>query len=456
MLLFIGDIREVRTLLPENHNYKETENEESVLFYELKKVSVTNPETLIQSNYLNTFAKRLENLDTSLLIRKNVHLIYTSSEKVELEGEDLPGFGSAEFRNDIQKLAGHTYSVKQHDFYLPDGEEVSVFLVRDASPLLKFTHTFFPVLFVILILVLVLTNGLLTYFVSKSIIKPIEQLKRAANQIKGGNLDHSLTIIKQDEIGQLAQSFEEMRKQLKESFEIQNQYEENRKELLAHISHDLKTPITAIKGYVEGIRDGVADTREKQDRYIQTIYAKAVDLDQLIDELFLYSKLDLKKLPFHFENINLRSYLSDYIEELQFDLEKKDTTLTFAYEEGTTYFVSADPEKLKRVLSNIIENSLKYMDKAVKNIHISLLYEDDFLKVSIADNGPGISLDALPFIFERFYRAEQSRNVQTGGSGLGLAIARMIILEHNGTIFAESEINKGTTISFKLKLKDEE
>ena len=241
-----------------------------------------------------------------------------------------------------------------------------------------------------------------------------------------------------------------MRIQLKESHKIQKQYEDNRKELIAHISHDLKTPITSIKGYIEGIRDGVADTPEKRVRYIQTIYTKAVDMDHLIDELFLFSKLDLGKVPFEFERIDIKDYLTDYFEELSFDLRKQNVDLNFQFTPNGIYHVLADREKFKRVLANIINNSLKYMDKDKKELKITLHSTDENVEISISDNGPGIPDESIPFIFNQFYRAEQSRNKLTGGSGLGLSIAKMIIEEHNGEIKLESTLLVGTKITIYL------
>ncbi len=145
---------------------------------------------------------------------------------------------------------------------------------------------FFPLLFFSLLVILVVTNSVLTYLVSRSIIRPLNRLKKAAEEIKEGNLDFSVESASRDEIGQLSNAFEEMRHQLKVSIERQLRFEENRKELISNISHDLKTPITAIKGYVEGIQDGVADTPDKMDKYVRTIYAKADSMDHMIDELF--------------------------------------------------------------------------------------------------------------------------------------------------------------------------
>jgi signal transduction histidine kinase len=314
-----------------------------------------------------------------------------------------------------------------------------------------FGKTFILFRFIGLLLALIITNGLLTYFVSKSIIKPINKLSEAAQQISEGNLDFKIEPMNKDELGQLSKTFEMMRRKLKESAELQMKYEENRKELITNISHDLKTPMTSIIGYVEGIRDGISNTPEKMDRYIQTIYTKANDMDHLIDELFLYSKLDLHRVTFYYEEVDLKSYLSDYIEELRFDIEKDGVVVTFHADQDDSYHVMADREQLKRVTTNIFHNSLKHMDKVEKRIDIYLSLKKEDVIIQIQDNGRGISEDALPNIFDRFYRADASRNTSTGGSGLGLAITKRIVEEHGGDIWAESKIGEGTSIFYTLK-----
>jgi histidine kinase len=449
IIVFLGDIREMATFLPESHNYHKTKQEDTLFFLELKEKSAVNPAELMSKEYLESLNNDLSEIKSGLIIRKNGEIFYlTRLENIRTEA--LPEFGTEKSFRSLEEIGEQTFALKQHDFYLQDGSEVSLFLMRDASPWNQFVRTFFPILFGLCLLILIATNGLLTYFVSKSIIKPINELKKAAHFIKDGDLKHSITAARNDEIGQLTHAFEEMRIQLKESHEIQKQYEDNRKELIAHISHDLKTPITSIKGYIEGIRDGVADTPEKKARYIQTIYTKAVDMDHLIDELFLFSKLDLGKIPFDFERIDIKDYLTDYFEELSFDVRKQNVDLHFQFAPLGNYHVLADREKFKRVLANIINNSLMYMDKDKKELTISMKSTDENVEISIADNGPGIPEESIPFIFNQFYRAERSRNKLTGGSGLGLSIAKMIIEEHNGMIRLESTLTVGTKITIIL------
>jgi histidine kinase len=450
MVVFLGDIREMAYFLPESHNYHKTVQQDSVLFFKLKEKSVMDPNELLNKDYLSSLDTELKDIKSSLVIRDDNQIFYSSLDVNNVKAKDLPPFGETSSIRNLEQIGTETFAIKQHDFYLKDGSKISLFLMRDASPWNKFVKTFFPILFGLCLLILVVTNGLLTYFMSKSIVKPINRLKKAARSIKNGNLEHSITAVRKDEIGLLTEDFEEMRLQLKELFEIQKQYEENRKELIAHISHDLKTPITSIKGYIEGIRDGVADTPEKRARYIQTIYTKAVDMDHLIDELFLFSKLDLGKVPFHFEIVDMKNYLEDFLEELSFDLTKMNVAIDYNFNSMGNYLVKADREKFKRVLSNIINNSLKYMDKEQKKLNITLSSIGKTIEINITDNGPGIPAESLPLIFNQFYRAEQSRNKLTGGSGLGLSIARMIVEEHSGSIQVESKLNAGTKISITL------
>lgn len=443
---FFGDPQELRLTFDRTGHYQGMSPVERQ-FIELKKIAALSPEKLMNISYLSSIAEEFKEKGTILIVRKKDKIIYHSPHVKQLPTEDLPSFGFEESNRPIQRIGNRLFSIQKHDFFYSDGTGGTLFLLQDA----EFVKIFFPILFGSLVLVLIVTNGLLSYFVSKSIIKPVHELMMAARKISDGDLRFQIKTTKKDELGQLLQAFEIMRKKLKESIDLQNQYEDNRKELIANISHDLKTPITAIKGYVEGIRDGVANSPEKMDRYTQTIYSKANDMDYLIDELFLYSKLDLKRLPFHFEKIDLRNYLSDYIEELRLDLTKRNITLTLHSSKVESYEVVVDREQLKRVITNIIDNSLKYMDKKKKRIELSLQEKEGTVLMRIQDNGPGIDPEALSLLFDRFYRGDSSRNTETGGSGLGLAIAKRIVEEHGGKIWAESVLGEGTSILFTLK-----
>lgn len=179
------------------------------------------------------------------------------------------------------------------------------------------------------------------------------------------------------------------------------------------------------------------------------IAKKAEDMERLIDELLLFSRLDLRRVPFHWEVMDLTAFLRDCAEELRLDPRMKGVAIGLSALRGPIY-VKADREKLRRVIMNIVDNSLKYMDKAERNLWVELSEGEREATVCIRDNGPGIEEKALEQIFDRFYRAEPSRNTETGGSGLGLAIVKQIIEEHGGRVWAESRRGEGTSIYFSL------
>lgn len=304
----------------------------------------------------------------------------------------------------------------------------------------------------IIVLTLVLTSALVMMSLYNAVVRPLGKLKKATREIKYGNLDFKLEATSKDEIGELFEDFDDMRKRLKESAEEKMQYDSDNKALIRNISHDLKTPITAIKGYCEGIIDGVANTPEKLDRYVRTIYNKANDMDKLIDELTIYSRIDTNRIPYLFDKINVAEYFQERADELQMDLDAQSIELTYYnYLQDNDVTIIGDKEQLKRVVNNIVSNSVKYMDKSKGMINLRVRDADDFVQVELEDNGRGISSRDLPYIFDRFYRADASRNSQTGGSGIGLSIARKVIEDHGGRIWATSKEGTGTVIHFVLR-----
>ncbi len=301
------------------------------------------------------------------------------------------------------------------------------------------------------ILIMAMTCSFLMAWIYRSILTPIETLKKATRNIRDGNLDFEVEIGDDDEIGELCADFEEMRIRLKESTEEKVVFDSQNKELISNISHDLKTPITAVKGYVEGIMDGVADTPEKMDRYIRTIYNKANEMDRLINELTFYSKIDTNRIPYTFNKIHISDYFEDCVDELSVELESSGVSLTYFNYLEEDAVVIADAEQLKRVINNIISNSLKYMNKPKGVINIRLRDVGDFIQIEIEDNGKGIAQKDLANIFERFYRTDASRNSSKGGSGIGLSIVKKIMEDHGGQVWATSKEGTGTTMYLALR-----
>ena len=301
--------------------------------------------------------------------------------------------------------------------------------------------------FVILISV-ALVVGLWVY---RGIAVPLVKLKKATQNIKEGNLDFVLDVEGKDEFSELCQDFEEMRRRLKESTEEKSLIEKENRELISNISHDLKTPITAVKGYVEGIMDGVADTPEKMDRYVRTIYNKTNEMDHLINELTFYSKIDTNRIPYTFSKLNVEDYFEDCSEEVGLELETRGIELVYANYVEKDVMVIADGEQIRRVIHNIISNAIKYMDKPKGIIQIRIKDVGDFIQIEIEDNGKGIGPKDLPYIFDRFYRTDVSRNSSKGGSGIGLSIVKKILEDHGGKVWATSRLGIGTIMYFVLR-----
>jgi len=323
--------------------------------------------------------------------------------------------------------------------------------VRELMP-----EHFLIYMLIAIFIILIITALILTMWIYTSVFHPIRALNMAMKNIADGNLDYQMPQpdkFQKGELGELSFNYEDMRLRLKESAEEKLQHEKQNKELITNISHDLKTPITAIKGYVEGIMDGVADTPEKMDKYIKTIYNKANDMDRLINELTVYSGIDSNRIPYNFHKINVADYFRDCIEEVGLDLESKNIQLNYSNLISPETVVIADPEQLKRVIDNIVGNSIKYLDREKDQdiIDIRILDEVDSIRVEIEDNGKGIASRDLPKIFERFYRTDASRNSMKGGSGIGLSIVKKIIGDHGGYIWATSKEGEGTCMHFVLR-----
>lgn len=306
------------------------------------------------------------------------------------------------------------------------------------------------ILFVV-ITVLVFTSLLVGFWIYRSVAAPLVKLKKATKNIKEGNLDFELEVEGDDEFAELCQDFEDMRKRLKANAEEKLLLDKENKELISNISHDLKTPITAVKGYVEGIMDGVADTPEKMNRYIRTIYNKTNEMDHLINELTFYSKIDTNRIPYTFSKISVTEYFNDCAEELKLELDVKGVDLVYANYVDESVLIIADGEQIRRVIHNIVTNSTKYMNKEHGIIQLRVKDVGDFIQIEVEDNGKGIAAKDLQNIFDRFYRTDFSRNSAKGGSGIGLSIVKKIMEDHGGKVWATSKEGIGTIMYFVLR-----
>lgn len=423
------------------------------LLADLKSTEMTNPELLLDKNFMSEVENTLSEFSGTLIVRYDDQFFNDGQLNV-----------SNEFYNELLKKDRNnnkhrdiTISYQDSMYYFMDheftyqGNTITYYFIIDVTDVKDIRGDFGNVFIFILIFILLIVILPLTYILSKDIIQPLRNLEEGTNNIKEGNLNFKLEATSKNEIGRVIDSFDLMRFELKKALEQQIQYEENRKELISSISHDLKTPITSIKGYVEGIMDGVANSPEKLEKYLQVIYNKSDHMDRLIDDLFLFSKLDLNRLPFDMEDVNISNFIEDCMDELRLEYSKQDIIIHANNKVNSHTLVTMDSQKIKRAIFNIVQNGIKFMDKDEKKLTISLQEVNDIVSIKITDNGIGIKQEQLSLIFDKFYRVDESRNTKVGGTGLGLSIAKQIIEAHQGNIWAKSKLGEGTTVCFTLK-----
>lgn len=312
---------------------------------------------------------------------------------------------------------------------------------ENVSPLISISVVQMLLLVVLIIsfLAVAITNSFVTGRLVRSILTPLQGLAKSADNIRQGNLSDPVGNAGVNELQELFSTFDLMREQLKTNIEENTQHEQKRREMIAGISHDLKTPLTVIQGYSKGLLDGVAKDPEKSKKYLEVINRKSIEMESLLNQLTIFSKLENKSFEFKKELRNLDFLLTRFIRQQR--LQYLDKKITFEYINKCKHInVYIDVLQIQRVLDNIVTNSIKYNDKrkiAIKFfVYVLNGYE---VEISISDNGIGVSEKDLTKIFESFYRVDQSRSTKVEGNGLGLAICKSIIEAHNGHISASSE-----------------
>jgi len=289
------------------------------------------------------------------------------------------------------------------------------------------------------------------FWIYKRILVPLDKMRIATKKIADGNFDYELDEKDFVEIPFLYNDFEKMRIKLKENEEEKILSENATRELVSNISHDLKTPLTAIRGYVEGILDGVASSPQKVRDYLTTIYNKTNDMTKLIDELLYYSRVSGNEFSYNFEKTNVKEFFDNYVKDLYLELDTIKISFSYSANVDADTVIDIDREQIKRALNNIVANAVKYMDKEEPEIHFRVKETMDAINIRISDNGRGIDEKDLPHIFERFYRSDASRNTKLGGSGIGLSIVKKVIENHEGSVVAISKSGVGTDIDIVLK-----
>ncbi len=294
----------------------------------------------------------------------------------------------------------------------------------------------------------------LTSRVTGRLSATLKELRRAADDLREGDLDHEILSCRERELDELAQSLEGVRQRLKAASLAEAAAQEERGLLMANLSHDLRTPITAIKGYVEGIRDGVANTPEKRDHYLEVVYAKTLVLEGLVGNMTDFSEYELGRMQYHFERVELSAFLADLIPEYQADVRGREMAFV-AKPLASPATVTADRGKLKRVLDNLVSNAVKYGRPGGTVVLAAEGYRQGVI-LSVSDDGRGIPEEALAHVFDSFFRADAARSSSVPGSGLGLAICKSIAESHHGKLWLTSREGEGTHAYLYLPLAAKE
>lgn len=385
--------------------------------------------------------KELENVCSSngfsILIKSNGEICYKNFNDEEVV---LQGIKANSINPIIYQVNGRTIIVRK---VIDSAIEYETYAISKKSNVAKLTLTLLQIYLIIALLIPFICVVISNYFISNhmvsSIVVPLRSLVQSANRIRRGDLNCEVKLSDYEELNELCIAFDAMRLQLKENVEKTVLYENNRKELIAGISHDLKTPITVIQGYAKGLLDGVATDSEKQKQYLQTIYRKSFEIETLLNQLILFSKLETKSLVFNFEKCNLDNYLLKIINQFKEDYQNNSLIINY-HNCCKDVMIKLDQNQMNRVITNILSNSLKYSDKEQVIIDIDCyLNGQKEVVIKIKDNGIGVSEENLENIFDSFFRVDESRSTRVEGNGLGLSISKYIVEAHEGRIKAKSE-----------------
>lgn len=302
------------------------------------------------------------------------------------------------------------------------------------------------------VLAVILANTCCSKWISSLIIPPMKEIKRGMQKVRNGNLEGEIQVFREDELGEVCEEFNEMQRWLKRSREEQIKYETYRKELISGISHDLRTPLTTIKGYVGGILDGIASTDEMKKKYLLAVQTRTADLENLVNQLSSYNKMENHVFHYKMEKTSLKKFIQGYLEENEEFIKENHLKISLTVC-GRDQIVM-DRREFKRIVDNLLTNSIRYRQKEESQIEITVREKAGRIEWAIGDDGPGVEEKDLERIFESFCRLDESRTCCSEGSGLGLAIVKRIVIDHQGILYARNR--NGLEICMEFPAVNEE
>lgn len=389
-------------------------------------------------------------------LRRNGEIAFSSKPLLPEAVRDLPAFGGLDQSpiEEAEEGGERLFTIRRLDFRAADGETCSFFVLR--APVAHERHLPYPrQLGLIAALLLLAADGAVGVYFTLRITSSLKKLEVEALRMGSGDLATPVaTGHSYSELSHVFSVLETMRGEIADLLKREHDRETERRELIANLSHDLRTPLSSIRGYVDGLRDGIADTPEKAKRYLDVTAEKIRLLDRMIGEIFLLSTLEEGEVPPERRRVELGGFVREGIEELEIALPKSDIRLIGPPNRPSPLFIFADPNQLRRVVENIVENARRHGGKKPITVSFTLGREADRAVLRVEDDGLGIPEGELEAAFGRFYRGAAER--PGGGTGLGLAIARRIAEANGGRIHAEKAASGGAAIVLSFPLAPEE
>lgn len=405
---------------------------------------------------MTNLERTLADMGYGIRIQMNGNQIYSTISDEDMEAAETAA-GSGLYTAKMLTASQKNVSVIKYTFY-QDDNTCSIIAVNHnraeqaetsylKTYILKYIFLFAVIFFVLVIIL----NLALSYWISASVLKPLHKLSVGAKEIRSGNLDYEIQYQKEDELGAVCQDFNEMRLYLKQSVNQRLEFEKRRRELITGVSHDLRTPLTSIKGYLDGLLDGIASTQEMRQRYLQAIKIRTQDLERLVDSLSTYNRLENSSFRYQMKEIDLKRFIEDYLTDSWNQLAADRISVDFEYNRPKC-MVMLDSSEWKRILDNLFSNTVRYRKKESSAVRIKLALSEQEAELCFADDGPGVPEECLPFLFDSFYRTDEARSSAGNGSGIGLAVVMEIVKGHGGTARAENQNGLAIRITIPLSL----
>lgn len=408
---------------------------------------------------LSEFISPIEKLGSSIYIEKNGKPFYSSSKNDILkEAGEIVKVDKSEnlnyFGNNGLVIVNHANSKSDKYLIVAVNKDYTVKNASTHFAAKEFTNLLLGrtgIIALIIVAVFVLAIVIISFITSKTIVNPIKKIAEGADEIARGNLDYEINYKSKNELGQTVESFNQMRLRLKNSIDKQNKADEQRKELIAGIAHDVRTPLTSAKGYAQGLRDGIAATPEKQKKYLDRICTSIDDTEKILNDLLNISRYELKSYKLNRVNVNLKEFIDDGANEIKALLERSHFDFSLQCNVNKDTQISVDTDAFARVFRNIVMNSIKYArDDRQGIVRLVVSEYERTIIIELTDNGIGVEKENITKIFDTMYRTDPARTKVSQGSGLGLAVCKQIVELHGGLIWASSKQGEGLSIFISM------